>query len=175
MTMSRVPKFCARRWSQIPKLSYHNPIYRLKLGINEPWPECQSFIFLTHLFQIIFTFLWICPFSYAQYHNDLTRHTLKLVSPGGLRPPPPHGMVMLGAAGSAPPPMVWARGSAAPAPRMQFIQKWTDWRSIYGVFVTEMGWLMVHIWIFFQKWTDWRSIYGLSTNKYGPYGPYNIF
>ena len=45
MLVSRVPKFCARRWSRIQKLSYQNPIYRLKLGINEPWPECQPELF----------------------------------------------------------------------------------------------------------------------------------
>ena len=67
MTMSRVPKFRARRWSQIPKLSYQNMINRLKLGIIEPWPECQSFIFLSHLFHIIFIWFSICPSSYAQY------------------------------------------------------------------------------------------------------------
>ena len=45
MLVSIVPKFCARRWSQIQKLSYQNPIHRAKLGIIEPWPECQSELF----------------------------------------------------------------------------------------------------------------------------------
>ena len=71
MTMSRVPKFCARRWSQVPKLSYQNPVYRLKLGINEPWPECQSFIYLTHLFHIIFTFF--------EYVHFLTLNTTMIL------------------------------------------------------------------------------------------------
>ncbi len=50
MTMSRVPQFCARRWSQIPKLSYQNPKIP-QLGIIEPWPECQP-LFISHLFHI---------------------------------------------------------------------------------------------------------------------------
>ena len=41
MLVSRAPKFCARRWSQIQKMSYQNPINRGKLVIIEPWPECQ--------------------------------------------------------------------------------------------------------------------------------------
>ena len=45
MLVSIVPKFCARRWSQIQKLSYQNPIHRVKLGIIEPWPECQPELF----------------------------------------------------------------------------------------------------------------------------------
>ena len=39
------PKFCARRWSQIPKLSYVVPNPSAKLGLNEPWPECQPELF----------------------------------------------------------------------------------------------------------------------------------
>ena len=42
MTMGRVPKFCDRRWSQIQKLSCQNPKNPQKLGIIEPWPECQE-------------------------------------------------------------------------------------------------------------------------------------
>ncbi len=45
MLVSIVPKFCARRWSQIQNLSYQNPIHRVKLGIIELWPECQSELF----------------------------------------------------------------------------------------------------------------------------------
>ena len=45
MLVSIVPKFCARRWSQIQKLSYQNMIRRVKLGLNEPWPECQPELF----------------------------------------------------------------------------------------------------------------------------------
>ena len=39
------PKFCARRWSQIQKLSYVVPNPSAKLGLNEPWPECQPELF----------------------------------------------------------------------------------------------------------------------------------
>ena len=39
------PKFCARRWSQIQKLSYVVPNPSAKLRLNEPWPECQSELF----------------------------------------------------------------------------------------------------------------------------------
>ena len=39
------PKFCARRWSQIQKLSYEVPNPSAKLGLNEPWPECQPELF----------------------------------------------------------------------------------------------------------------------------------
>ena len=45
MTMSRVPTFCARRRSQIQKLSYQNLINPQTLGIIEPWPECQPELF----------------------------------------------------------------------------------------------------------------------------------
>ncbi len=50
MLVSRVPKFCARRWSQILELSYQNSKNIVKLGINEPWPECQPELF-QNLFQ----------------------------------------------------------------------------------------------------------------------------
>ena len=39
------PKFCARRRSQIQKLSYVVPNPSAKLGLNEPWPECQPELF----------------------------------------------------------------------------------------------------------------------------------
>ena len=45
MLVSRVPKFCARRWSQIQELSYQNLKIPQKLGIIEPWPECQPELF----------------------------------------------------------------------------------------------------------------------------------
>ena len=77
MTMSRVPEVCARRWSQIQKMYYRNPIHRLKLGIIEPWPECQSFIFLTHLFHIYFTL-----FShFVAYVCFLTLNTTTIFQP----------------------------------------------------------------------------------------------
>ena len=39
------PKFCARGRSQIQKLSYVVPNPSAKLGLNEPWPECQPELF----------------------------------------------------------------------------------------------------------------------------------
>ena len=36
------PKFCARGRSQIQKLSYVVPNPSAKLGLREPWPECQE-------------------------------------------------------------------------------------------------------------------------------------
>ena len=45
MTMSRVSKFCARGRSQSPNIFDLESIYRGKLGIIEPWPECQPILF----------------------------------------------------------------------------------------------------------------------------------